>query len=159
MINIGNIKSLLESVPPDLKIISEDKKTINTHKLLVGLMNSFLANIFLEEAFFGEKLTLFIPHESKIVEDAFSSSDIERTVSAMNELFCTTQGITTYSDIPKSAQKENESLEDDFDINYIDEYKSNEKAIPCPVRIPVKKLRAKKETQSKNCLSPILLSA
>ena len=75
MINIENIKSLLESSPPDLKIISADKKTIKTHKLLVGLMNSFIANIFLEEELFGETVTLLIPHDSITLENAFSSSD------------------------------------------------------------------------------------
>ena len=60
-IDFKRIQDLIRSSPPDLKIISDDRKVIHSHKLLFGLVNSNLAKILLEDDFIGEHVTMFLP--------------------------------------------------------------------------------------------------
>ena len=66
-INFKRIQDLIRSSPPDLKIISDDRKVILSHKLLFGLVNSSLAKILLEDDFIGEHVTMFLPVSSATV--------------------------------------------------------------------------------------------
>lgn len=66
-INFKRIQNLIKSSPPDLKIISEDGKVIHSHKLLFGLVNSYLAKILLEDDFIGEHVTVFLPLSSETI--------------------------------------------------------------------------------------------
>ena len=73
MITFEDINRLLKSIPSDLIIVTEDKEAIHTHKLLVGLVSEILANILLEEDFFGEIVTLFIPESSNTIKAALAN--------------------------------------------------------------------------------------
>ena len=63
------MKNLLKPLPPDLKIICEDRKEYSSYKLLFGLLNTTLANLFLEEDFTNDTVTLFLPVDSVLFED------------------------------------------------------------------------------------------
>ena len=63
-----SVQNLIKSIPRDLEIICEDKKVFSSHKLLFGLLNTTLANIFLEEDFANENITLFLPTNSQLLD-------------------------------------------------------------------------------------------
>ena len=67
-VTFRSIQIMLKSIPPDLRIICEDKMEFSSHKLLFGLMNTTLASIFLEDEFINEIVTLFMPTESEHLE-------------------------------------------------------------------------------------------
>ena len=67
-ITFKSIQNMLKTIPPDLKIISEDKKEYSSHKLLFGLFSPTLANIFLDDEFISEKVTLFMPINSELLK-------------------------------------------------------------------------------------------
>ena len=66
-VTFESVQYLLNTIPTDLKIICEDKIEYSSHKLLLGLLNSTLASIFLEESFTNENVTLFMPIESDLL--------------------------------------------------------------------------------------------
>ena len=66
-VSYKSVQNLLKSIPCDLQIICEDKKVFSSHKLLFGLLNTTLANLFLEEDFANENITLFLPIKSELL--------------------------------------------------------------------------------------------
>ena len=82
-----SIQNLLKSIPPDLKIICEDKKEFSSHKILFGLVNPILANIFLDDEFVTEKVTLFMPISSELLETMINEEYLLK--SKLEDLFST----------------------------------------------------------------------
>ena len=68
-ITFKSIQNMLKAIPPDLKIICEDKKEFSSHKLLFGLLNTTLASIFLDDEFINDTVTLFLPVDSVLLEN------------------------------------------------------------------------------------------
>ena len=170
MINLESIKKLLKSVPPDLIIISEDKETLHTHKLFVGLLSDTLANIFLEPDFIGETVSLHVPRDSKTLIRAFSSPGKEGT-TLINAVFSETLGSAEFETSKfdsfkievKGPQHDIEEGEIDFGMNTIESCEDNsnefgdlEKNATCVVRIPIKKKgNYKRKKIKRSCQSPL----
>ena len=161
MINLENIKKLLKSVPPDLIIISEDKETLHTHKLFVGLVSDTLANIFLEPDFIGEIVSLHVPRDSKTLIRAFSSPGNEGT-ELINAVFSETPGsaeletskLDSFEMKLKDQQHDIEEGEIDFGVNTIESCENNtNENTACVVRIPIKKKGNHKRKTEKNKIS------
>ena len=71
-VSYKSVQNLLKSIPCDLQIICEDKKVFSSHKLLFGLLNTTLENIFLEEDFANENITLFLPIKSELLDSTIN---------------------------------------------------------------------------------------
>ena len=67
-VTFESVQCLLNTIPTDLKIICEDNIEYSSHKILLGLLNSTLASIFMEEGFTNENVTLFMPIKSDILK-------------------------------------------------------------------------------------------
>ena len=86
-VTFKSMQTTLKSVPPDLRIVCEDKIEFSSHKLLFGLMNATLASIFLEDEFINEIVTLFVPIESKHLEAMLNDEFVLK--SKLKEIFST----------------------------------------------------------------------
>ena len=86
-VTFESIQTMLKSIPPDLRIICEDKIEFSSHKVLFGLMNTTLASIFLEDEFINEIVTLFIPTESRNLEAMLCDEFVLKR--KLNEIFST----------------------------------------------------------------------
>ena len=86
-VTFKSIQTMLKSIPPDLRIICEDKIEFSSHKLLFGLMNTTLASIFLEDEFINGIVTLFIPTESEHLEAMLNDEFVIK--SKLKEIFST----------------------------------------------------------------------
>ena len=86
-ITFKSIQNMLKPVPPDLKIICEDKKEYSSHKLLFGLSSPILASIFLDDEFISEKVTLFMPISSELLENMINEEFLLK--NKLQDLFST----------------------------------------------------------------------
>ena len=112
-ITFQSMKNLLKPIPSDLKIICEDGKEYSSHKLLFGLLNTTLANLFLEEDFTNDKVTLFLPINSVLFEnemfDEFSNvlkNKLDEVVSRVDVPFVTNFAVPNNTTIVKVDTKE-----------------------------------------------------
>ena len=71
-VSYKSVQNFLKPIPCDLQIICEDKKVFSSHKLLFGLLNTTLENIFLEEDFANENITLFLPIKSELLDSTIN---------------------------------------------------------------------------------------
>ena len=111
-VTFESVQYLLNTIPTDLKIICEDKIEYSSHKLLLGLLNSTLASIFLEESFTNENVTLFMPIESDLLNPFLN--DGFGLKSKIEEIFTT------------SNQRPGEHIRPGDPLKYLDEYQSIE---------------------------------
>ena len=154
-VTFKSIQILLKSIPPDLRIICEDKMEFSSHKLLFGLMNTTLASIFLEDEFINEMVTLVMPtvgeHLEAMLNDEFMlKSKLEEIFST--SLHCPTgsRDVIKYLNESRSIElimtegrhkfkeeEEDESIEPD--MGSVEEGDM----MPNPVRISFKKQERK----------------
>ena len=138
-INFKRVQDLIKSSQPDLKIISEDKKEIHSHKLLFGLLNSNLAKILLEDDFIGEHVTVFLPVNSvslvRALRDGGDMSEIKRIFSSafapnqtcqyQNTILRTPNSITISKvekvDFVAATEEKEEPIYDEWSENVDDE--------------------------------------
>ena len=162
-ITFKSIQNMLKPIPPDLKIICEDKKEYSTHKLLFGLLNTTLANIFLEEEFINDSVTLFLPLDSVFLEkdtfDDYSNAlknRLDKIISKVDVPFITEFVVPTSTSIAKIEKEEHTGVYQEVDTEAeeeeqkyrgdLDNEASNEIGLfeegeiqPVPVKIKIRK--------------------
>ena len=145
-ITFHSMKNLLKPLPPDLKIICEDRKEYSSHKLLFGLLNTTLANLFLEEDFTNDKVTLFLPVDSALFEnemfDDFSSelkNKLDEVVSRVDMPFVTKFAVPTNTTIIKVDTNEEPLKHGDTEINNSLAISEEADIQPSPVQIKIRK--------------------
>ena len=145
-ITFQSMKNLLKPIPPDLKIICEDNKEYSSHKLLFGLLNATLANLFLEEDFTNDKVTLFLPVDSVLFEneifDDFSSvlkNKLDEVVSRVDVPFATNFAVPTHTTIFKVDAEEEPLYHGDNDLNNSLDFCEEGEIQPSPVQIKIRK--------------------
>ena len=128
-VTFKSMQAMLKSVPPDLRIISEDKIEFSSHKLLFGPMNTTLASIFLEDEFINEIVTLSMPIESKHLEAMLNDEFVLK--SKLKEIFSTSihcpagsrdgikylnEELIKAEERHKSKEEEEEEEEEEFEL-------------------------------------------
>ena len=126
-ITFKSIQSMLKAIPPDLKIICEDKKEYSSHKLLFGLLNTTLASIFLDDEFINDTVTLFLPVDSVLLENEifadFSSvlkDRIDKVISKVDVPFATDFVVPTSTSIAKIKKEESNGVYQEEDVKELD---------------------------------------
>ena len=157
-VTFKSIQTMLKSIPPDLRIICEDKSEFFSHKILFGLMNTTLASIFLEDEFINEIVTLFMPTESEHLETMLNDEFLLKSqLKNITSLQCpagskdidmkylnesgSIELIKAEGRHHFKEEEEDESRETDMG-NVKDE---EEEIMPKPMRITFKKQERKKE--------------
>ena len=145
-ITFQSMKNLLKPIPPDLKIICEDNKEYSSHKLLFGLLNATLANLFLEEDFTNDKVTLFLPVDSVLFEneifDDFSSvlkNKLDEVVSRVDVPFATNFAVPTHTTIFKVDTKTEPLYHGVTELNNSFSFCDEGEIQPSPVQIKIRK--------------------
>ena len=94
-LNLEILQRILSSFKPDLNIICDDRETIQSYKLLLGMFNKHLGDIFLQEDFLTEPVTtIMVPCHSgemrHFLQDSISGSD---SSSDFADLFTTSSNL------------------------------------------------------------------
>ena len=141
-----SMKNLLKPLPQDLKIICEDMKEYSSYKLLFGLLNTTLANLFLEEDFTNDTVTLFLPVDSVLFEDEmfdeFSNilkKKLDEVVSRVDVPFVTNFAVPTHTTMVKVDTKEEPLYHGDTELNNSLSFCEEGEIQPYPVQIKIKK--------------------
>ena len=162
-ITFKSIQNMLKAIPPDLKIICEDKKEFSSHKLLFGLLNTTLASIFLDDEFINDTVTLFLPVDSVLLENEifadFSSvlkDRIDKVISKVDVPFATNFVVPTSTSIAKIEKEESngvfqeEDIKDsdlvDLEVNNDNGHFEEGEIQPSPVKIKIKKEKSNTKT-------------
>ena len=155
-VTFESVQYLLKTIPPDLKIICEDNIELSSHKLLLGLLNSTLASIFLEEAFTNENVTIFMPIKSDLlkclINDGYGlKSKLAELVSTLHDEYQSIEFIKAEESI--ESKVEEQSGEGSYAKDHMEEGEVIVKHVK-PRRKKIKKQKQVKRKKEKD-LAPV----
>ena len=85
---IKTLQRLLVSYSTDLKIVCNNNKIINSHKILFGLLHASLEEIFIQqEEFIDQTATIFLPIDSEDLKTALNFDSIEGLTNIIKNMF------------------------------------------------------------------------
>ena len=167
-VTFKSIQAMLKSIPPDLRIICEDKIEFSSHKILFGLVNTTLASIFLEDEFINEIVTLFMPTESEHLEAMLNDEFVLK--SKLKNIFSTSpHGPAGSKDMDMKYLNESRSIElikteerhqfkeeeedesRETDMGNVEVEVEEEEIMPKPVRMNFKQQERKEEKNMYVC--------
>ena len=71
----------------DLKVVCNNKEIIHSHKIIFGLIHVSLAEIFIQDEFTDQKVTIFLPIDSEDLKIALKFDSIEDSTNIINNIF------------------------------------------------------------------------
>ena len=107
---IKTLQRLMVSNSTDLKVVCNDNKIIHSHKIIFGLIHVSLAEIFIQDEFTDQKVTIFLPIDSEDLKRALKFDSIEDSTNIINNIF----KLNLDSDPEPSKQENNVNFEDVF---------------------------------------------
>ena len=100
---VKSLRSLLTSHSSDLRIICNDNQVVQSHKIIFGLLHSSLEDLFIQEEFTDQTVTVFLPIDSEDLKAALDFDYLEDTnLNLINTIFN-----------PKKYKDEYESLKEE----------------------------------------------
>ena len=100
---VKSLRSLLTSHSSDLRIICNDNQVVQSHKIIFGLLHNSLEDLFIQEEFTDQTVTVFLPIDSEDMKAALDFDYLEDTnLNLINTIFN-----------PKKYKDEYESLKEE----------------------------------------------
>ena len=118
---IKALKRLLTSYSSDLKIICNNNQVIQSHKILFGLLHSSLEDIFIQDEYTSQTVTVFLPIDSGDLRAALDFDSLD-DINLINSLFKSIGNNKPDLDNSKpetrafAESEENEDIEDFEDV-------------------------------------------
>ena len=122
MFLIKALQKLLVSYPSDLKIVCNNNQIVQSHKILFGLLHVSLEEIFSQDDFTNQMVTIYLPMGSEELKKALDFTSLEDSMNLINNIYKTKSSPEPSKPVHDDSPVKLESIEmEDFASEYISE--------------------------------------